>query len=51
MELLIEPLKYWQSSVDTLEESPPIDPSTIKLDPSYKEWLALYPNGAPIEMT
>jgi hypothetical protein len=35
MELHIEPLKHWQSSVGTLEESPPIDPSTIKLAPSY----------------
>jgi hypothetical protein len=30
-------------AVDTLEESPSIDPCTIKLDPSYKEMVGVRP--------
>lgn len=48
-----ESRKLWILTVDTdtLEESPSIEFRTIKLDPSYEEWLVLYPNGSLIDIT
>ena len=51
VELNLESLKLWQSEVGSkrVAEKTSIDPHTIKLDPSYLEWLALYPNGISLE--
>jgi hypothetical protein len=50
MELSIVCFKHWLSAGEILDDNSFADPSSMKLDPSYKEWLALYPYGSPIEI-